>query len=229
VDVRKFVADEGDKPADAPDSAAAYPVTVRMWRRVSDRLQGEGTLYARELQYDAGANQFAASGPGEIWLHNETTIRSKTDPNARPIEPCYVRMSRFDTLKYWALSNHIVAEDDEQQLLVEYFPLVDGKWGLRTYAVAGHMEATLQKVAEGRMGLVSFVASKGIVYNSEADHWEFVGSELVYDHATSLVTIQGDDIQPCRSNGVLVDRIIANLKTGRFEAEPSTSVFQVGP
>ncbi len=230
VEVRRIVADEGDELAEASDSSVVFPVIVRMWWRVDDKLTGEGALYAHELQYDAESDQFTASGPGEIWLHNATTIRSKTDPNARPLGPCYVRVKNFDTLTYWAMSNQVVAEDDEQQLLMEYFPRVDGNWGSRTYAVAGHVNATLLKVAEGRMDLASLVASQGVEYDSEADHWNFVGSELVYDNVTSLMTIRGDDLRPCKLNGVLVDQIVADPKTRRIEAEvPSTSVFQVGP
>lgn len=229
VDVRKFVADEGDGPAGATDSAATYPVVVRMWRRVSDKLLGEGSLYASKLQYDTELDQAMAFGPGEVWLHNATTMQSRTDPNAKPVEPCYVRVKNFDTLKYWSLSNRIVAEDDEQQLLMEYFPLVDGNWGQRTYAVVGHVQATLREVAEGQMDLVSLVASQGIEYDSEADQQKFFGSELVYDDVTSLMVIRGDEIRPCRLNGALVNQIVVDLKTGRVEADPTTSVFQVGP
>jgi hypothetical protein len=228
VEVRRFVADAGDVPADA--AAAAPPVTVRMWRRVSGELLGWGALGARELQYEAKPDRLTASGPGEIWLHNNTTIRSKTDPNARPLEPCYVRMSNFDTLTYWSLSNRIIAEDDAQQLLVNHFPLVEGKPGPETRVVAGHVEATLMEAPEGRLDLASLVASKGIEYDSEADHWNFIGSELVYDRITSLMVVRGDDLRPCYLNGVLVDQIVVDPKTGRIEAEvPSTSVFQVGP
>ncbi len=229
VDVRKFVADEGEKPADSIDSVASPPVAVRMWRRVSDKLLGWGALDARELQYDADPGRFMASGPGMIWLHNNATVQSKDDPNVI-LEPCYVRLSNFDTLTYWSLSKRIVAGDDEQQLRVNYFPLVEEKPGPETQVVAGHVEATLREIAPGRMDLVSLVASKGIEYDSEADHHHFAGSEMVYDHARSLMTIRGDAVRPCYLNGVLVDEILLNPRTGRVEAQvPTATVFQVGP
>lgn len=229
LDVRRFVADAGEAPAISNDPLAAPPVAVRMWRRVSGKLLGWGALDTRELQYDADPGRFTALGPGIVWLHNEATIRSKEDPNEMTLEPCYVRMSNFDTMEYGSLSNRIVADDDAQQLRIDYFPLVEGRYGPQTQVVAGHIEATLQRVAEGRMDLVSLVASQGIEYDSEADHRNFVGSELVYDRAADLMTIRGDDTRPCNMNGVFVDQIVVNPKTGEIEAKPLTSIFPVGP
>jgi len=229
VNLRKFVADAGDSPVDTADSTASPPVTVRLWRRTSDKTLGRGGLDAWELQYIADQNQFMASGPGDVWLHNNATVQPKDDPNAMPLKPCYVLMRNFDTLTYWSLSNRIVAEDDSQQLLIDYFPLVEDKPGPQTAVVAGHVEATLRELPGGRMDMVSLTASQGIAYDSEADHSNFSGSEMVYDRTTSLMVIRGDDIRPCNMNGVLVDQIVVNPKTGQIEAQPLTSVFQVGP
>ncbi|MBP7049912.1 MAG: hypothetical protein KBE65_02750 [Phycisphaerae bacterium] len=230
VDVRRFVADAGEAPAGSADPGAGSAVAVSMSRRVAGELLGWGSLNTAELQYDADAGQFTAMGPGVIWLNNNATIRSKDDPNEVTLEPCYVRLANFDALRYWSLSNRIVAEDDAQQLQVDYVPLVNGGYGPLTRVVAGHVEATLVEVVEGKMDLASLVASRGIAYDSEADQADFSGSELVYDRATDLMTIRGDEARPCRMNGVLVDHIVLNRKTGQFEAEaPTTSVFQVGP
>jgi hypothetical protein len=227
VRLRRLVADDGSETPGETDFAGGHVVTVRMWRRTEDKLLSQGALDARELQYDADPDRFVVTGPGVIWLHNAETIRSKNDPNAT-IEPCWVRLSNFDTLKYWSLSNQIVAEDDSQQLLLDYFPLVDGKYGPQTQVVAGHVEATLQEIAPNRMDLVSLVASQGIEYDSESDHMNFIGSEMVYDRDKSLLTIQGDDARPCYLNGALVDKIVVDPKTRRIEAEVRTpSIFQV--
>jgi hypothetical protein len=51
---------------------------------------------------------------------------------------------------------------------------------------------------------------------------------MVYDRDKSLITIQGDDMRPCYLNGVLVDKIVVDPKTGNVEARPQTSIFQVG-
>ena len=171
--------------------------------------------------------QLAAIGPGVIWLHNAATIRGKDDPNST-VEPCYARLSNFDSLKYWSATNRIVAEDDLQQLVLDYFPLVDGQYGPQTQVVAGHVEATLRETARDGMELASLVASQGIEYDSEVDHLNFVGSQMVYDRAKSRLTIQGDDLRPCYLNGALVDAIVVDLKTRKVETQiAGPSILQI--
>jgi hypothetical protein len=209
------------------DPAATPPVTVRVWRRAADKVLGWGALDARELQFDANPAQLTAVGPGVIWLHNAATIRGKDDPNAT-VEPCYARLNNWDSLKYWSATNRIVAEDDLQQLVLDYFPLVDGKYGPQTQVVSGHVEATLQEIAKNRLDLLSFVASQGIEYDSEADRLNFIGSEMVYDRAKSLITIRGDDLRPCYLNGALVDAIVVDLKTRKVETKVTgPSILQI--
>lgn len=226
VGLRRLVADGGPDLRDVNSPAGAPPVAVRMWRRASGRLLGWSSLDARELRYEKDEGRFTAAGPGVIWLHNAATVRSRSDPNA-VLEACYARLSSFDTLKYWTLSNRIVAEDDAQQLQLDYFPLIDGKYGPQTKVVAGHIEATLQEIARSRLDLALLVASKGIEYDNEAEHYKFIGSEMVYDRVGSLITIRGDEVRPCYLNGALVDRIVVNPRTGQVEAQPVTSVFQI--
>lgn len=217
IDIGKFVADGGS-------------ASLRLLRRASDELLGGIWLEACELQYLADPGEVMAAGPGVIWLRNNETIRSREDPNTIDRAPFYARLGNFDTLQYSSSSNRIVAEDASQQLLLDYFPLIDGTYGPQTQIVAGHVEVTLQEVAGGRMDLASLVASKGIAYDNEATHLSFAGSELVYDPIQSLMTVRGDDVQPCYLNGVLVDQIIVDPRTGRVEAEvPAASVFQIGP
>ena len=65
---------------------------------------------------------------------------------------------------------------------------------------------------------VSEVASVGghVKEYQDGDN-EFAGSELFYDHDKSTVEIWGDESQPCYFNGVLVDEIEIDLKTGRVK------------
>jgi len=223
VDLRRFVADGGLGTVDAA------PVAVRMWRRAAGKLLGRVTLDAHDLRYDAKAAELAASGPGVIWIHNAATVQSKDDPNAT-FKPFYARLSNFDKLTYWTQSRRIVAEDDSQQLELRYFPQVDGQWGPQTQVVAGQVEATLRQTDQNRVELESFVASKGIEYDSEIDHLNFVGSELVYDQVRSRLRITGDDQRPCYLNGALVDAILVDLKTRNVETQiTGPSIFQVRP
>jgi hypothetical protein len=227
VDLRKLVADAGAGASAAIDPCAMPPVSVRVWRRAADKVLGWGALDARELRLNGNPSELTAVGPGVIWLHNAATIQGKNDPNAA-VKPCYARLSNWDTLKYWSTTNRIVAEDDLQQLVLDYFPMVDGQYGLQTQVVAGHVEATMQEVAKNKLDLLSFVASQGIEYDSEADRLNFIGSEMVYGRATSLIRIQGDDLRPCYLNGALVDAIIVDLKTHKVETKiAGPSILQI--
>jgi hypothetical protein len=229
VTARKLVTDGG-------------PAALRILRKGPDKLLGWTKLDAAQLQYEtaprpsasqsaaqARGAQFTAIGPGEIWIRNDEIVNPKADPNQFSLgRPCVARLTNWDTLKYSAATNRIIAEDDAQQLLLDYFPLTDGKYERHTRTVAGHIEASLKEITKGHLELAMLTATKGIEYEDETGGLSFVGSTLSYDYAQSLVAVRGDDEQPCFLNGALVDQIDLNLKTGRIQAEiPAPSVFQV--
>ncbi|MCX5647139.1 MAG: hypothetical protein NTZ17_21025 [Phycisphaerae bacterium] len=216
VSARKLVTDGG-------------PAALRILRKGPDRLLGWTTLDAAQLQYEADSRQFTALGPGEIWIRNDEMTNAKADPNQFSLgRPCIALLTNWDTLKYFAATNQIIAEDDSQQLLLDYFPLTDGKYNRQTRTVAGHVEASLKEIAKGHLELATLTATKGIEYEDETGGLSFVGSTLSYDYAQSLVAVRGDDEQPCFLNGALVDQIDLNLRTGRIQAEiPGPSVFQI--
>ena len=219
VAVRQFVADGG-------------PVAVRILRRHGDRVLGWTELDASQLLCGEDLREFTVYGPGQIWLHNAEPMpgdaAAEADPNGFSLSrPCYARLTNFDVLRYTASTNKIIAEDESQQLLLDYFPLIDGQYGRHTSAVAGHVEAILKDIDGGGMELATLTASQGIEFEDETDY-HFVGSVLVYDHTQSLITVTGDDMLPCNLNGALVDEIRMNLQTGHIEAPISTpSLLQV--
>jgi hypothetical protein len=205
------------------------PAALHILRRGPHALLGWTKLDAAQLQYEANPRQFTAVGPGEIWIRNDEILSAKADPNQFSLgRPCVVRLTNWDTLKYSAATNRIIAEDDSQQLLLDYFPLVDGKYARHIRTVAGYVEASLKEITKGHLELATLTATKGIEYEDDTGGLSFVGSTLSYDYAQSLVAVRGDDEQPCFLNGALVDQIDLNLKTGRIQAEiPAPSVFQV--
>ena len=212
VRVRKFVADGG-------------PVALRIMRRGPDGLLGWTRVEAWALQYDRAPQEFEIIGPGYVWLHN-AEADPKADANGFSLRwPCYARLSNFDTLTYSEVESRIVAKDDGRQLLLDYFPLVDDEYTRHIVTVGGHVEAELDEV-NGRTELAGLTVSEGIQYEDEVNH--FVGSSLVYDHATDLVIVHGDDVLPCTLNSALVDEIEMNAKTGRLKTEiPGPTVLQV--
>jgi hypothetical protein len=218
------------------------PAALQILRRGSDQLLGWTRLNAAQLQYEIapagpgpeGAGQahgaeFRALGPGEIWIRNDEPADSQADPNQFGLgQPCIARLTNFDTLTYSTATNRIVAADDAGQLVLDYFPLTEGKYDRHTRTVAGRVEVTLQETPQGRLELATLTATDGIVYEDESSHLSFAGSSLNYDFAQALVAVRGDERQGCYLNGALVDQIDLNLKTGRIQAEvPGPSTFQV--
>jgi hypothetical protein len=221
VTARKLVTDGG-------------PAALRILRRRPEadpnQLLGWMRLDAAQLQYETEASvsseapgvrgaQFTALGPGRIWLRNDEIVNAKADPNQFSLgRPCVAHLTNFDTLKYSTATNRIVAEHKGRQLLLDYFPLVNGQYARRhARAVAGHVEALLQEITKSRLELATLTATQGISYEDETDG--FVGSSLTYDYGQSLVAVRGDADQPCHLNGALVDQIDLDLKTGRSKAE----------
>ena len=241
------VSDPNQKKVDAVTArkfvTEGSPAALRIVRRGPNaQILGWTKLNAAQLRYEADPRlpasqpagqargvEFTATGPGEVWIRNDELINPKADPNQFSFgRPCVARLTNFDTLKYFLPANRIIAEDDAQQLLLDYFPLVDGKYSRHTRAVAGHIEATLKEITKGHLELATLTATQGIEYEDEAARQSFVGSSLSYDYSQSLVAVRGDGAQRCLLNDSLVDQIDLNLKTGRIKADiPGPSTVQV--
>ena len=218
ITLRKFVASGG-------------PVAFHVLRKAGDDLVGWVELKAAQLDYAAEAQAFVVSGPGKISLHNGEKIDVGADPNEFDIGlPCYAFMHNFDSLTYTAATHLIVAEAKDRQIQLDYVPQVDGSYDHQEFveADAGRIEIQLVQLAEDRFDLASIAALEGISFEDNDN--QFIGSQLFYDHAAELVTVLGDEVQPCYLNGVLVDRIEMDRKTGRIKAETQTpSVIQINP
>ena len=100
---------------------------------------------------------------------------------------------------------------------MDYFPAVDGRYDEHVSVKASHVEALLYELPGGGTELSKLTATGGIEYEDKDN--QFIGSELFYDHETAVVKVNGDESQPCYYNGVLVDGIEMNVRTGRVEAE----------
>jgi hypothetical protein len=182
------------------------------------RLLGGIELKCRQFDYDAVQQLYWATGPGIIRLNNAMP----TDPNeqSKPFslrDPCWAFISGFDTLRYSLLDNRIVADAAPQEKLgIVYLPTATGKDSGDVSAEASHVEAFLRETAEGRTELATLNATGGVLYEDDRGHL-FIGSELFYDHTTSVVTVEGDEVQPCYYNGVLVDNIKYDVNADKVE------------
>jgi hypothetical protein len=202
--------------------------------KADGRVLGWTGVQASHLEYEAATKLFTARGPGELQLINAQASsldpdagelpfgpvssrgiraeRPQTDPNAFSFnQPCYAFLRDFDLLTFASDTNRIVVAAESQPILIDYISVADGKYGPHIMGDAGHLDLTLRRTAAGRMELASLVASKGITYEDETR--QFAGGTLTYDHEQSLVTVVGDELQPCYFNGALVTQIEMNVTT----------------
>ena len=201
--------------------------------RLASVKKGEGKvvsgieLECRKFVHDPNHDLFTAAGPGKITFNNSTAKvhdpNDPNDPNEQPgsfslKKPCWAIVENYDTLKYLTRANRIVADADSKgSLTIHYFPMKDGKFTKHIIATANHMEADLVQTARGETELSTLRATGGITYRDDNNH--FIGSELFYDHAKSLMKVHGGGLQPCYFNGALVEDIEYNLKTGKIKAK----------
>jgi len=224
-------------------------VIIRRW--VGGQPRGWVRLPASWLDYDAGTKLFAAHGPGELHIHNEQVSIStdlpaagadsakakssdqgaigtaKTDLGLFDLSrPSYAFLRDFDLLTYASDTRHIVVTAGQRPILLDYFPLIGGKYDQPVHADAGHLEMTLSQTPDNQTAIASLVASQGIAYEDKTRN--FAGNILTYDGGQSLVTITGDRSHPCYFNGALVSQIEMNVKTGAAKTQPQAPIIIQG-
>jgi len=194
-----------------------------------EKLLGFTKLKCRKFDYDAGQQMFLATGPdGIIAVDNSKTPKPERKVGKFSLRrPCYVVVRNFETMKYFSEANRIIADTRREQMLIDYFPIVQGQYGQQITATAGHIEALLHETTDGQNELSTLSAAGGVTYEEEAKKkkWgqgkaiQFVGSDFFYDADKSIITAWGDELQPCFLNGALVDGIEYNLKTDRIKTK----------
>ena len=214
----------GDKDKRSSTSAGtieyltALGPTVRLQstKTAGDKMLGGFELKCVKFDYDANdANGpfFLATGPGTITVNNSTISEPNSDGGRFSLSRrCFAAVENFDTLKYLLETNQIIAEAEGEGLIVDYFPIVDGKAGQYVTVTAGRVVVNLLETADKRTELSNLLATGGVTYN-EKDK-DFKGSRLFYDALKAVLTVRGDAFHPCIYNGTLVDEIEYDLKTG---------------
>ncbi len=213
--------DDDDKFA--PESAVGIKhVTARGGdvRLATIKSAGEKMLSGYELrcgrfEYDSLLQMVAAFGPGVIKVDNSNITEPEDAPKTgfSLKRRCYAMVENFDTLQYFLDAKKIIAESGEQSMLVNYIPVEEGP---TVTVTAGRVEALFEETTVGEDELSALVATDGIIYKDEDK--EFIGSELFYNVATSIVKVSGDSSRPCQLNGVLVDQIELDLETNKVKA-----------
>jgi len=199
-------------------TASGGVVKLATVKTAGEELLGGVEIKCAKFDYDPGQQLFLATGPGLIKVDNSNISKPKADLGRFSLRRrCYAVVRNFDTLKYSLEANRIIADNKRERIFIDYFPIVEGGYGQQVTATAGHVEVDLVETADGQIELSTLSATGGIDY--EEKDIQFKGSKLFYDANKSVMTVQGDELQPCYFNGALVDAIEYNLNTGRVKAK----------
>jgi hypothetical protein len=215
-------------------TASGEVVQLDTSKRAGEKLLGFTKLKCLQFDYDAGQQMFLATGSGVIAVDNSKIAETGKKVGKFSLQrPCYAIVRNFDILKYFSEANLIIADAGSEQILIDYFPVVQGQQGQQTSATSNHVEAVLYKTSSGQTELSTLSAKGGITYEEErakkGKTIQFVGSEMFYDNSKSMITAWGDESQPCFLNGALAPGIEYDLKTGRIKTKiTGPSMLQMG-
>ena len=239
----KLSKDKGKQPSVlAPNiehlTASGEVVQLDTSKWAKEELLGFTKLKCLKFDYDAGQQMFLATGSGIIAVDNSKIAEPEREVGRFSLQrPCYAVVRNFDTLKYFSEANLIIADARVEQILIDYFPIVQSQYGQQVSATASHIEAVLYETASGRSELSTLSATGGVTYEEEGKKkkWgkrkdiQFVGSEMFYDGSKSIITAWGDELQPCLLNGALAPGIEYNLKTDRIKTKiTGPGMLQIG-
>jgi hypothetical protein len=195
-------------------------VRLQSIKKAGGKLLSGVVLESRKFDYDPGIGLFVATAPGIMTMDNSKIPPSTAQTGKFSLRrPCYAVVREFETLKYFIQENRIVADAPSDTLIIDYFPVVNGKVQFDRHAVVTtpHLQADLIETASGQLKLSTLSATGGITYQDQDK--QFDGSTLFYDADKSLVTVHGDELWPCHYNGAPVDAIEWDLKTDKVKAE----------
>lgn len=181
---------------------------------------GEKLLTGMELKcasmdYDTTDGNFFAAGPGLIKVDNSQTDEPQENLDRFSLRrKSYALMRNFDWLSYAGQSKHLIADSKGGSLLVDYFPLVEGRGSEKVSITASHVEADINEMPTGRTEIQDMQATGAVTY--EDKDTQVIGNEFIYDANTALIDIKGDKVRPCIFNGAVIDAVRYDTKTGKW-------------
>jgi hypothetical protein len=183
--------------------------------QVGDKLLTGIELKCASIDYDTADGNFFAAGPGLIKVDNSQTDEPQDKLAKFSLQrKCYALLRKFDSLAYSGQSKHLTADSKGGSLLVDYFPLLEGRGNEKVSVTASHVEANITEAPTGRMELKDLLAKGAITY--EDKEAQIAGSEFIYDANSALIDIKGDKFRPCNFNGAIIDGVQYDTKTGKW-------------
>ena len=162
-------------------------------KKTGDKLLTGIELKCASIDYDTADGNFFATGPGLIKVDNSQTDEPQDKLAKFSLRrKCYALLRNFDSLSYAGQSKHLTADSKGGSLLVDYFPLVEGRGNEKVSITASHVEADIAETSTGRMELKDLLAKGAVTY--EDKDTQVIGSEFIYDANTALIDIRGDKV-----------------------------------
>ena len=199
-------------------TASGGTVQLDTSKWAGEKLLGFIKLRCLQFDYDTVGQSFTAM-KGLIAVDN-SKIAEPNDSNTPKFSlrrPCYALVENFDILEYFLDRNLVVADTEQVKMNISWVPVKQGQLSEPVKATASHVEVNLVETYGERLEVATLLASGGITYNEKDT--EFIGSDLFYDANDAVMTIHGDESQPCYLNGALVDFIEYDLNTGEIKWE----------
>jgi hypothetical protein len=195
--------------------ASGGNVHLASTKKIGDKLLTGIELKCASIDYDTADGNWFADGPGLIKVDNSQTDEPQDKLGRFSLRrKCYALLRKFDSLVYSGQSKHLTANSKGGSLLVDYFPLAEGRGNEKVSVTASHVEANIAETLTGRMELRDLLAVGAVTY--EDKDAMVAGSEFIYDANTALIDIKGDKFRPCNFNGAIIDRVQYDTKTGRW-------------
>ena len=184
-------------------------------KKISNKLLTGMELKCASLDYDTIDGNFFATGPGLIKVDNSQTDEPQGKLGRFSLRrKCYAFLRNFDSLAYAGQSKHLTADSKSGSLLVDYFPLVEGRVNEKVSITASHVEADIAEIPTGRMELKDMRAKGAVTY--EDKDTQVIGNEFIYDANTASIDIRGDKVHPCNFNGAIIDAVRYDTKSGKW-------------
>ena len=184
-------------------------------KQSDEEILGWTQLICKSLDYDTQEQVFKASGPGKLNL-SDIEIKEPNESDGMKIlgKKWWVEVPDFNDLQYLLSSNRIIANAEPGKTIdIKYIEQENNERSPVIIATAGHIEIELKENEEKKLEPSIIVASGGIDYQKDEKN-RFFGDTLTYDHATSKITILGDDKNPAYYNSMPVDEISIDMITG---------------
>jgi hypothetical protein len=213
--VRLSLPQAGSTPSTSSGQASSPQAGSTSSPQAGEKMLTGMELKCTSLNYDTTDGNFFATGPGLIKVDNSQTDEPQNKLAKFSLRrKCYALLRNFDSLAYAGQSKHLTADKKSGSLLVDYFPLVEGRGNEKVSITASHVEADIAEIPTGRMELKDMLAKGAVTY--EDKDTQVIGSDFIYDANTAMIDIRGDKVHPCNFNGAIIDAVRYDTKSGKW-------------